>query len=406
MDVDSGAPPSPAPSHGREPRQYAIDTEVVFSEGGDQYKSSSVPIYQTATFKQSSVTSPGEYDYTRSGNPTRSHLERHLAKLMNAYRVLAVSSGMTALDVIMRMLRPGDEVIAGDDLYGGSHRLLHYLEISQNIVVKHIDTTNTKLLLSQVNPKTRMVLLESPTNPLIKVCDLRALCVGVHEANREALVVIDNTMLSPLLMRPLDFGADIVYESGTKFLCGHHDIMAGVIAVRDVLIGNQLFQFVNAAGCGLAPFDCWLLMRGIKTLAVRLYKQQENAQRIAEFLESFGFEVLYPGLPSHPQHELHFAQASGAGAVLSFKTGDVALSERIVEYTTLWAISVSFGCVNSLISLPCKMSHASIDAKTRAEREFPEDLIRLCVGIENCNDLIDDLKNSFIRAGAIKVDEL
>lgn len=404
---DNDKPPSPAPSSPRDPStqaKYAIDTELVYTESSDQYRSSSVPIYQTATFKQDSLTNMGEYDYTRSGNPTRTYLERHMAKIMKANRALAVSSGMTALDVITRLLKPGDEVIAGDDLYGGTNRLLTYLKNNNEIIVHHVDTTKNDEVKKVCTSKTCMVLLESPTNPLIKIADIPGVSKLVHEINPNAIVVVDNTMLSPLLMSPLELGADVVYESGTKYLSGHHDIMAGIIAVNDMNLSERLFFPINASGCGLSPFDSWLLLRGVKTLAVRMEKQQSNAQRIAEFLETAGFKVRYPGLKSHPAYDLHWTMATGSGAVLSLETGSVDMSEKIVEATRIWGISVSFGCVNSLISMPCKMSHASIDAKTRAERDFPEDLIRLCVGIENCDDLINDLKIALIKADAVNVD--
>lgn len=396
LDLDRhGLPPSPAPSSPRNGgRRYALATELVYTETKDQYGASSIPIYQAATFKQTSANGGSEYDYTRSGNPTRTHLERHLAKIMNATRALAVGSGMGALDVITRLLRPGDEVITGDDLYGGTHRLLAYMSSNQGIVVHHVDTTCVDGVREVVSKKTAMVLLETPTNPLIKVVDIPSIARMAHEANEKALVVVDNTMLSPMLCNPLDLGADIVYESGTKYLSGHHDVMAGVIACNDSSLGDKLYFTINATGCGLSPNDSFLLMRGIKTLAIRMEKQQGNAQAIAAFLESHGFRVRYPGLKSHPQYDLHWSIARGAGAVLSFETGDVALSERIVEAARLWGISVSFGCVNSLISMPCRMSHASIDAKTRRERQMPEDIIRLCVGIEDVTDLIDDLSRA------------
>lgn len=292
---------------------------------------------------------------------------------------------MAAMDVITRLISPGDHVIAGDDLYGGTNRLLKYLSTHAGITVHHVDTsTNPETSLPPVLcGKTKLVLLESPTNPLIKICDIPLVSSLVHAANPDALVVVDNTMLSPYLSNPLDFGADIVYESGTKYLSGHHDLMAGVIYTNSPVVASRLAFTINTSGCALSPFDSWLLLRGIKTLSVRLEKQQASAQRIAQFLESTcGFRVRYPGLPSHPQYALHARLARGAGAVLSFETGDVALSEKIVENTRIWAISVSFGCVNSLISLPCAMSHASIDRKVREERGMPEDLIRLCVGIE------------------------
>ncbi|KAF5531156.1 cystathionine beta-lyase [Fusarium mexicanum] len=398
-------PPSPAPSSPRNGRKrYALATELVYTDSKDQYGASSVPIYQSATFKQTSASGgQQEYDYTRSGNPTRTHLERHLAKIMNAQRALAISSGMGALDVITRLLRPGDEVITGDDLYGGSHRLLTYLAANQGIIVHHVDTTTVDSVRARLSEKTAMVLLETPTNPLIKVVDIPSIARLAHEVNPKALVVVDNTMLSPMLFNPLDVGCDIVYESGTKYLSGHHDIMAGVIAMNDAQIGDKLFFVINSTGCGLSPNDSFLLMRGVKTLAIRMEKQQANAQAIAEFLESRGFRVRYPGLKSHPQYDLHWSMARGAGAVLSFETGDPAVSERIVEAARLWAISVSFGCVNSLISMPCQMSHASIDAKTRAERQMPEDIIRLCVGIEDPNDLIEDLSRALVQAGAVTV---
>lgn len=397
LDLDGhDLPPSPAsssPRNGR--RRYALATELVYTDSKDQYGASSVPIYQSATFKQTTAAGgQSEYDYTRSGNPTRTHLERHLAKVMNANRALAVSSGMGALDVISRLLRPGDEVITGDDLYGGTHRLLTYLASNQGIVVHHVDTTKPETVKARISAKTAMVLLETPTNPLIKIVDISTIAQAAHEANQRALVVVDNTMLSPMLSNPLELGADIVYESGTKYLSGHHDIMAGVIAANDTEIGNKLFFTINSTGCGLTPNDSFLLMRGVKTLAIRMEKQQKNAQAIAEFLENHGFRVRYPGLKSHPQYDLHWSMFRGAGAVLSFETGDTAVSQRIVEAARLWGISVSFGCVNSLISMPCQMSHASIDAKTRRERQMPEDIIRLCVGIEDAEDLIEDLSRA------------
>ncbi len=404
QDVDGHSlPPSPAPSSPRNGRAYAMATELVYSENSDQYNATSMPIYQTATFKQANGSGGGEYDYTRSGNPSRTHLERHLAKIMNARRALVVGSGMGAMDVITRRLKPGDEVIAGDDIYGGTNRLLKFLSTHNGVVVHHLDMTNVEAVRLYINERTAMLIMETPTNPLIKIVDIAGLSTMAHAGSPNCLVVADNTMLSPLLQSPLSLGADIVYESGTKYLSGHHDLMAGVLATNSETLGDALYFTINASGCGLAPFDTFLLTRGIKTLAIRMERQQANAQAIAEFLESRGFRVRYPGLKSHPQYHLHWSQARGAGAVLSFETGDVAMSERVVGGTRLWGISVSFGAVNSLISMPCKMSHASIDPQTRAARAFPEDLIRLCVGIEDVGDLIDDLQTSLVQAGAVNV---
>ncbi|KAK3051240.1 cystathionine beta-lyase [Extremus antarcticus] len=403
LDLDGhDLPPSPTPSSPSTGRKYALATELVYTESNDQFNASSTPIYQSATFKGG----PGqEYDYSRSGNPTRTHLERHLAKIMNANRALVVSSGMGACDVITRILKPGDEVVTGDDLYGGTNRLLTYLKENNDIIVHHADTTKLESVKAVLSDKTTMVLLETPTNPLIKVVDISGIAAAAHAANPAAIVAVDNTMLSPYLQNPLDLGADVVYESGTKYLSGHHDLMAGVIGINNVALGEKFYFMINSTGCGLAPFDSWLLLRGIKTLAVRMEKQQANAQAIAEYLESHGFKVRFPGLKSHPQYALHWSQARGAGAVLSFETGSVALSERIVEATHLFGISVSFGCVNSLISMPCRMSHASIDPATRKERSLPEDIIRLCVGIEDLTDLIDDLSQALVRAGAVRLTE-
>ncbi|CAO3682053.1 hypothetical protein G6F70_000526 [Rhizopus microsporus] len=394
-------PMSPASSIASR-RRYRFATEVVTVDSPDDpHNAASVPIYQTATFKQKGANATGEYDYSRSGNPTRTHVENHLAKIMGAERALVVTSGMGALDVITRLVRAGEEIIAGDDLYGGTNRLLSFLNKSQNIKTHHIDTTQSDTIIPYLSDKTRLVLLESPTNPLIKISDIRTISKHVHERCPNALVVVDNTMMSPYLQRPLELGADISYHSGTKYLSGHHDLMAGVIGCKTASIADELYYVINATGCGLGPFDSWLLLRGVKTLAVRMDRQQSSCIRIAEYLESLGFKVHFPGLRSHPQYELHQSQSSGPGAVLSFETGDIGLSERIVEATKLWSISVSFGCVNSLISMPCRMSHASIPAHIRAERALPEDLIRLCVGIEDPDDLIEDLEQALFIAGGL-----
>lgn len=389
--------------------KYRPATELVYIDNSDgkgpkdNYNAASMPIYQTATFKQSSSTQMGEYDYSRSGNPTRSHVENHLAKIMSAKRAYAVNSGMTALDVITRLVKSGEEVIAGNDLYGGTNRLLSFLATHNNVKTHHIDTTNSEAIIPYLSEKTRLVLLETPTNPLMRIADIPRISEIVHERCPNALIVVDNTMMSPYLQRPLELGADIVYHSGTKYLSGHHDLMAGVVAVKDPAVGDKIYFTINATGVGLGPFDCWLLMRGVKTLAVRMDRQQANAIKIADFLQSHKFKVHYPGLKTHPQFDLHAKMSSGPGAVLSFETGDVELSQKIVELTRLWGISVSFGCVNSLISMPCRMSHASIPAEVRAARAMPEDLIRLCVGIEDVDDLLEDLYHALTESGALKL---
>lgn len=376
----------------------------------DQYGASSAPIYMSSTFKGL----PGaEFDYSRSGNPTRSMLQHHLCQLQNCRYSFAVSSGMACLDVITRALKPGERIIAGDDLYGGTNRLLTYLATHGGIATDHVDTTDADKVeemlrqrasdaaLGQSGP-VKMVLLETPTNPLLKICDLERCARAAKRFAPDALVVVDNTMMSPYLMRPLELGVDVVYDSGTKYLSGHHDLMAGVIACDREDVGKQIAFTINSVGNALTPMDSFLLLRGIKTLAVRMDRQQSTAVLVASYLSSLGFNVNYPGLASHPGKDIHDAQASGPGAVLSFETGDKELSEKIVGATRLWGISVSFGCVNSLISMPCLMSHASIDPKIRAARKLPEDLIRLCVGIEDPRDLIEDLEAALLQAGAIR----
>ncbi|ORX34655.1 cystathionine beta-lyase [Kockovaella imperatae] len=373
----------------------AVDTK-------DQYGASSTPIYQTATFKGMD----GQYDYTRSGNPTRGGLESHLARLYGATQTFALSTGMTCLDMILRLVKPGETILAGDDLYGGTNRLLTYLGTHGGIDVRHVDTTRVEELLPHLGPgnKVKAVLLESPTNPLLKIADIRNISKAVKAGSPAALVIVDNTMMSPYLQRPLELGADIVYDSATKYLSGHHDLMAGIIAVADPDIAKSIAYLINSVGSGLAPFDSFLLLRGIKTMSIRMDRQLLTAQLVATYLDELGFLTHYPGLKRHPKYDIHWSQASGAGAVLSFVTGDKAMSERIVGGTRLWGISVSFGAVNSLISMPCLMSHASISAAVRAERGLPENLIRLCCGIEDPRDLIDDLEHALLAAGAIVPD--
>ncbi|KAH9481650.1 Cystathionine beta-lyase [Psilocybe cubensis] len=397
--------PTPEPESPLRPRKpYRFSTLCATVENPDmkdQYGSSSVPIYQTATFK-----GVGEkYDYSRSGNPTRSHLEHHIAKISSAAHAFTVSSGMAALDVILRILKPGDEIIAGDDLYGGTNRLLTYIRTHVGVTIHHVDTTNPETLHPYINStKTAMVLLESPTNPLLKIVDLARISRDVKERAPNAIIVVDNTMMSPYLQRPLEHGADIVYDSATKYLSGHHDLMAGVVTCNREDIAQKLAFTINSVGNALTPIDSFLLLRGIKTLALRMDRQQATTQMVAEYLYTLGFQVHYPGLPDHPGQEVHARIADGNGAVLSFETGNKELSEKIVAGTRLWGISVSFGCVNSLISMPCVMSHASIDPATRAARGLPEDLIRLCVGIEDPHDLLDDLEHALVDAGAIVLD--
>lgn len=400
----------------------SLSTSLVSVSHKDKYGSSVPPLYQSTTFKASSFDELQEYDYTRSGNPTRTVLQQQVANLyeVTADQVFAVSSGMTALDIILRTLVDNSHhtptIVTGDDLYGGTQRLLTFLQTRNQAKVIHRDTTNTEKFITSFKTLGRVdiVLLESPTNPLMKVADLPKLCRAIKEVNGNCKIVIDNTMMSGLNSNPLKLGADLVYESGTKYLNGHHDIMAGVIIAKKDLASSVYFV-INSTGAGLSPMDSWLLIRGLKTLSVRLYKQQINAMVLAHWLQdTCGFKATldnnqlrtrFVGLKSHPQFDLHKSFNKGPGAVLSIETGDIKLSERIVtsKKLNIWAVTVSFGCVNSLISMPCKMSHASIDPELRKERQFPEDLIRLCCGIEDVRDLQYDLLAAFEDAGLIEL---
>jgi len=374
---------------------------------GDPYAPVSTPLYQTATFAQPSAAELGPYDYTRSGNPTRAVLESVLADLEGAASAsaFAFSSGMAAITAVTRLVNAGKRIVAGDDLYGGTYRLLGQLPEERGVEVVYVDTTDLGAVDAAIDSRTRLVLLESPTNPLLKVSDIES--IGALAHRRGVPLAVDNSLMSPYLQKPLELGADIVVESATKALSGHSDLTAGVVATRDPDIADRLRWLQNAEGGGLAPFESWLLLRSAKTLAVRLEAQQLNARRVAEYLCGCPLiqRVYYPGLEGHPGHELNGRQAGGPGVLMSFTTGSDQLSEKIVNATRIFKIAVSFGSITSVISQPARLSHASVPALIRDERPLPEGLVRLSVGLEDVDDLIDDLAQA-IRTAAGRYEEV
>ena len=364
----------------------------------DAYGSVSPPIYQTATFRQPTASEFGEYDYTRSGNPTRSLLEKQIAALEGGEYGSAFASGMAAITAVTRLVSAGEEIIAGNDLYGGTVRLLEKVLPRQGIGVKYVDTSDIESVEAAITSRSKLILLETPTNPLLKITDI-ARIAKIGHANG-LLLAVDNSMLSPCLQKPLALGADVVIHSATKFLCGHSDVTAGAVITNDADLHQQIAFYQNAEGSGLAPFESWLLIRGIKTLALRVERQNHSAQRIAEHLYGHPAvkNVYYPGLESHEGYKIQKAQASGGGGVISFTTDDPEFSRRLVESTRLFEIAVSFGSVGSVISTPCNMSHASVPESLRDQLAPPEDLVRISVGIEDVDDLIEDLEQAFAAA--------
>ena len=370
-----------------------IDTKLVQTAGcpGDPHRAVSTPIYQTATFEQEGALEFSQYDYSRSGNPTRTVLEKQLADLEHGNRAFAFASGLAALTAVTRLLEPGDEILVVDDVYGGTCRLFSKILKRSQISVRYVQGSSAADFARELSLKTRLIHIETPTNPLLKVVDIAGLARLAHD--NAALLCVDNTMLSPYLQNPLELGADVVVHSATKFLCGHSDVIAGAVIARDEKLAEDLYLIQNGEGAGLGPFDSYLLLRGIKTLGVRLERQQANAAEVAGFLSGHPLvsKVYYPSLLDKKSFAIHVRQARGNGAVVSFETGSLDLSRQVVESLKLFPITVSFGGLQSSVSLPGRMSHASVPEQVAAQRRLPVDLIRLSIGIEDAEDLIADL---------------
>lgn len=351
------------------------------------------PIHVASTFVQAGAGEWGEFDYSRSGNPTRKGLETTLANLESGCGALAFASGMAATHCATMLLSTGDHILAGADIYGGTYRLLHKITNRSGIDVTLADSTNLASLDAAVTPRTKLLWVETPGNPLMTITDLAACAAWAKK--RGILLGVDNTFATPVLTRPLELGADIVMHSATKYLGGHSDVLGGALVVADPELFKRLYFIQNATGAVLSPFDSFLVSRGIKTLELRVREQCRTAQQLAEYLavDSRVARVLFPGLPGHPGHEIASRQMQGGcGAMLSFEVkGDFHKTKRVVEATKLFQLAVSLGAVESLIEQPASMSHASYDAAARAAHGITDGLIRISVGLEAFEDLREDL---------------
>ncbi|MGA2614806.1 MAG: PLP-dependent aspartate aminotransferase family protein [Spirochaetia bacterium] len=351
-----------------------------------------VPIYQTATFCHPGLGRSTGYDYSRSKNPTRQVLEDAIARLEGAARGFAYSSGMAAIASLLLLFKTGDHIIVTEDLYGGTYRLFEQCFSSFGLAFTYVDTTDLETVEKTVRPETRALFVESLTNPLLKVTDIASL--AAISRRRQLLTIVDNTFLTPCLLRPLDLGADVTMYSATKYLAGHNDTISGLLAVKDPALAEKVAFHQNAAGAVLGPQDSWLTIRGMKTLSIRLERQQENAARIAGWLTRHPKvrKVYYPGLPDHPGHQLASRQGRGFGAMVSFEVKDPSLVEPLLGRTRLISFAESLGGVETLITFPAVQTHADIDPLTRERLGITSTLLRLSVGIEDAEDLIADLE--------------
>jgi cystathionine beta-lyase/cystathionine gamma-synthase len=353
-----------------------------------------VPVYQTATFRHPGLGQSTGYDYSRSGNPTRQSLEDGIARLDGAARGFAYSSGMAAITNLLMLFKSGDHIIVTEDLYGGTCRLFDKIFNQFGLSFSYVDTSNATAVTAALQPATKAVFVETLTNPLLKFADLTALSAICKE--KGMLLIADNTFLTPYLLRPLDLGADIAVYSATKYVAGHNDTVSGLVTVKDPTLAELVYFHQNSVGAVLGPQDSWLTIRGIKTLGVRMDRQQENAGRIAQWLSTHPRikRVYYPGLENHPDHALMKQDSRGFGAMIAFEVDTHALVEQILLKTTLISFAESLGGVESLITFPEVQTHADIPPELRARLGINNVLLRLSVGIEDCDDLIEDLRQA------------
>lgn len=355
------------------------------------------PIYQTSTYVQEALGKDKGYDYARTSHPNRKALERCVAKLEGGSSAYVFTSGMAAIDAVFRLLRPGDHVVVSEAVYGGVYRLSTQLLVQFGIEFSFADTSSPGALDSAVKPNTRMIYMETPTNPTMRITDIAATAGLANE--RGITLVVDNTFLSPYLQRPIELGAHIVVHSMTKYLNGHSDATGGAVILTRAEDAEKTYFVQRSAGAGLAPMDCFLVSRGIKTLAVRMMQHNANGMAVAKFLADHRKvkQVHYPGLPSHPQHELARRQQRGPGAMLSFDLGSLEAARRLLDNVKLCALAESLGGVETLISHPAIMTHASIPPDVRARIGITEGLVRVSVGIEDVEDLIADLEQALAK---------
>lgn len=350
----------------------------------------SIPIYQVSTYNKFDIDKPQEYDYSRSGNPTRKALEDTIAKLEGGVGGYAFSSGMAATSSVLSIFSAGDHIIVCEDVYGGTYRIFTTYFNRFKLDVTFVNAADLDEVRKNIKENTKALFLETPSNPLLKITDLRSAVQIAKEHN--LITIIDNTFMSPYLQRPIELGIDIVIHSATKFIGGHSDVLAGLVVTKDPLLAKRIYSVQNAFGAVLGPQDSWLLLRGLKTLKVRLDYQQSNAGKLAKWLKEQKKvkEVYYPGLDGHEGKDIHFSQADGAGAVLSFKTIDDETARIFMNNIKLAAVAVSLGGVETIVSYPAKMSHAAIPREERERLGITDNLIRVSVGLEDFEDLIED----------------
>ncbi|HWO90118.1 MAG TPA: cystathionine gamma-synthase [Gemmatimonadales bacterium] len=350
-----------------------------------------LPIYQTSTYVQDAIGKHKGYDYARTVNPTRQALERNVAALEGGTHGFAFGSGMGGIHAVLTLLSAGDHVVCGENVYGGTHRLMDRILTRLGLSFTFVDTRSVDAVAAAVTSRTRMLFVETPTNPLMRLADLAAL--GELARSRKLLMVVDNTFATPVFQQPFRFGADIVLHSTTKYLNGHSDMVGGIVVVNRDDLAEQLLFIEKSVGSVPGPFDCWLALRGVKTLTLRMRQHDANGRRIASWLEQDRRvqRVYYPGLPSHPQHELACRQMSGFGGMLSIELGSFERANQVVSRTKLFALAESLGGVESLIGHPASMTHAAVPKEMREAMGLSDGLVRLSVGIEDVDDLIADL---------------